>query len=119
MNPDQIIAKWESMSSRKRNAWVAEVIFGWKAVRIKDAEYAYELGVCCVETIPHYTEDISAAWTLMETASFSVDINTTPSSTRVNFHRNGWSQYDVWRPTAPDAICLAAMVAKLTTEVQS
>ncbi|GAA0396683.1 BC1872 family protein [Paenibacillus motobuensis] len=115
MNREQIIAKWDGMTPCERDAWVAEAVFGWDSVRIKNARIAWELGVCGAETVPYYTSDISAAWAVVEKAEWSAKIKYARTNTCANFHRNGWAQFDVYAPTAPEAICLAAIFAKIAT----
>jgi hypothetical protein len=123
MTRDQIIAKWNGMSPRERDAWVAEVVFEWDARRIADAEFAYEIGVCGVETIPQYTEDIAAAWVLTEENEswgvMDIDISFNPwkageKSVTVGAWVSGIGFTLIKADTAPEAICLAATIAKLS-----
>lgn len=119
MTRDQIIAKWETLSSRERNAWVAEVVFGWDAKRIADAEFAYEIGICGVETIPRYTEDITAAWTVFENHPY-IEVARLPGKVPVYGARindnNGMVCAMTQRQTAPEAIGLAAIIASLQSD---
>lgn len=110
---EQITEKWDGMTPRERDAWVAKEITGAerkkKLIPCPDgiegcavAHYAY---------YPHYTTDISAAWEVVETFGHAC-------LTKRHF--------DVWyceilndgifveAPSASEAICLAALVAKLT-----
>jgi hypothetical protein len=107
MTREEIIAKWDGMTPRERNAWVAEDITRWGPVEWYENSVIRKL-------CPEYTTDISAAWAI----------------TRLFTH------YDMWMDngkhgckfgggsyvnlavhgidSAPKAICLAALIAKLT-----
>lgn len=140
MNREQIIAKWETLTPRERDAWVAEVVFDWEW-RAPD-EYStgwYER----VNNPPFYdrmhtghaedwspTTDISAAWAVFnvipgEAYMYRSDID---SSFVVSFGVSGHSCHDCGEDdfeitsqasakTAPEAICLAVIIAKLKATV--
>jgi len=116
MNREEIIAKWDGMTARERDAWVAEVVtkVPRERRRINCPDGDRGCAVIHFAYYPNYSTDTSAAWTVVEAAEWSALINYTPTLTRANFHRNGWAQYDVYATKAPEAICLAALLAKLT-----
>lgn len=43
MSREEIIAKWDELTPRERDAWIAEVVFGWR--RIKGPKTDYD-GLC-------------------------------------------------------------------------
>ncbi|MEK4360785.1 hypothetical protein NYE48_27650 [Paenibacillus sp. FSL M7-1455] len=120
---DQIITKWNRMTPRERDAWVAEVVFGWKT--LGDGRVRSSDGFM-IRAIPEYTTDISAAWAIVEESArwggmeigcyasrssrwhcVSTQTDTAPYQRRVS----------VTKDSAPEAIGLAAIIAKLVTEV--
>lgn len=114
MNREQIIEKWNGMTPRERDAWVAEVVFGEQTLgRIRNRH-----GVRGV--IPQYSTDISAAWTVFESFDdFRIQRYETISGTfkygcRSDFIVDAkWQSASVSLEFAPEAICLAAIIAKL------
>lgn len=79
MTRDQIIAKWETLTPRERDAWVAEVVFGWERrfngvqtvisppegdERRQWAAVYDEYG--CPHWLPRYTTDTAASWSVLE-----------------------------------------------------
>lgn len=114
MNRSEVVAKWDALSPRERDAWVAEVVFGATVIggnveKIPDG----------FRPVPRYTAKISAAWAVME--SF-VDVRVQRYETIMGAFRYGCTiSYVVDKvyetvgesaDTAPEAICLAALVAK-------
>lgn len=124
MTRDQIIAKWETLTPRERDAWVAEVVteitpeydekLKWSGWKTGPNSWS--------SSIPFYSTEIAAAWTI-------VDANKTEFLVR---RRLGGSSYRAWimtsvynpdvgvcatAKTAPEAISLAAIIAKLTLSV--
>ncbi|KAA8750197.1 BC1872 family protein [Paenibacillus sp. UASWS1643] len=119
MKREEIIAKWGVMSARERDAWIAELFFGWNLIAIERANDAYEYGVTGVRQYSAYTSDMNAAWKV---------IGLFPSS-RIDRFNNDYGhecslfdQYGTYIVTvageysAPEAIGLAAIIAKLSTE---
>jgi hypothetical protein len=111
MNREEIIEKWGGMESRERDAWVAEVVMGADVV---GGNVEHILGG--FRPVPRYTSDISAAWAVLEHMNadhyVSVErladcINSTGDYVCECGGFSGWG-------TAPEAICLAAIIAKLT-----
>jgi len=105
----EIIAKWDGMGSRERDTWVAEVVFGMETF----GQFREVNGVRV--HVSHYTSDISAAWAVLEHMNadhyVSVErladcINSTGDYVCECGGFSGWG-------TAPEAICLAAIIAKL------
>ncbi|MCT2195192.1 hypothetical protein M3G15_08565 [Paenibacillus sp. p3-SID1389] len=127
MTRDEIIAKWDGMAPRERDAWVAEVVFGSKIVSVADDDdFHVELpsvgGITACIILPRYTTDISAAWTVVDASKteFLVRRRTCGLGYRA------WvslSRYDasagvsINSPSASEAICLAAIIAKLRPAV--
>lgn len=121
MTRDQIIAKWNALEPRERDAWVEEVIFGDTSV-LNVGEYWF-CGGNLRFPLPFYTEDIAAAWTVVnETAKWGgMDIGcygkpgaqfyvTATHTDTVPYQRT----VSVTRSSAPEAICLAAIITKLS-----
>lgn len=113
---EEIIAKWNGMNPQDRDAWVAEVV-------IRTTVYRDIMGDvydnCTGLPIPQYTTDISAAWAVFDEFD---EINIRGYVTAANEcmyvckieddERNLYA--DVSTKTAPEAISLAAIIAKLT-----
>ena len=133
MNREQIIEKWDGMTPRERDAWVAEVVFGCKSIGKHGDMYIgvfTEGGEDYATDIPHYTSDISAAWevvTHMIAEEYEPTINTVTNQSvgyllgeaELNdyhccFAKGRVLHVRVHRKTAPEAICLAAIIAMLT-----
>lgn len=116
MTRDQIIAKWNGLTPRERDAWLAEVVFGYETY----GAFYEPNGVRVL--IPRYTEDIVAAWTVFEAIKMSgawVEVAYNPVHQRYRGFIGankvpGISGADIGAPTAPEAISLAAIIAKLS-----
>jgi hypothetical protein len=116
MTRDQIIAKWNTLSSRERDAWVAEVVFGDTSV-FNVGEYWF-----CGDgmlTLPFYTEDITAAWKVLTHNGIYGDISYMGDQCRAEVWARwnpetgvGENEYAVSN-SETEAICLAAIFAKL------
>lgn len=118
MTRDQIITKWNGMTPRERDAWVAEVVFGWKP--LGDGRMRSSDGFM-IRAIPEYTTDISAAWAVFERFPY-VEFARIPGASvtygvRVNDPDDGSVRAMTQADVAPEAIGLAAIIAKLVTEV--
>ena len=102
MTRDEVQAKWDALTPRERDAWVAEAVMGWQWT---------------------YTSDIAAAWQVVEKMmegehnSFRLfRCDGFPESRRcaASFKPSVESALKlVEAPTAPEAICLAALMAVL------
>lgn len=129
MTRDEIITKWDGMAPRERDAWVAEVVFGQDNAcdRIGGClkeMFGEECRCKCDEPrpCPHYTTDISAAWAVFE----KLRENWLPGlqdcavfGYRVDLQSDSECRADVGgviAPTAPEAICLAAIIAETLTK---
>jgi hypothetical protein len=127
MTRDQIIAKWNGLTRRERDAWVAEVVFGytvWYEKHIGGDIFIKPNGVRM--TVPRYTEDIAAAWTVVKKsaewggmdigcygkpgAQFYVAATYTDTAP---YQRT----ISVTRDNASEAISLTAIIAKLSSSV--
>ncbi|MEK3988064.1 hypothetical protein MHB77_32570 [Paenibacillus sp. FSL K6-3166] len=130
MNRDEIIAKWAGLSARERDAWVAEVVFGLNVEHENGETYVSDFGIGRV--MDEYTTDISAAWAVwsaMLVKGYEPLINTTSErsgSVKVGAVPVGWHHVCLHKndvnthaelPTAPEALCLAALIAKLTEDI--
>jgi hypothetical protein len=129
MTREQIIAKWDAISPRERDAWVAEVVFDRPNVRPYRGRFVFDnvgyiggkpIGdVMGVVDVDDYTTDISAAWTVFE---ITLDPNRTalwPLGNGVSglFYAVAYDDVIVAHgKTASEAICLAALIAKITEE---
>ncbi|MFS0841192.1 BC1872 family protein [Paenibacillus sp. 1P03SA] len=111
LSKERIIADWGKLSNVERDAWVASAL---------------------THTYPHcprYTTDISAAWdvvTKMQEKGFSFLLNEATERSAGVVHGNASAgdyhcnfmkdptAYRVYHPSATEAICLAALIAKYT-----
>lgn len=127
MTRDEIIAKWAGLSAREKDAWVAEVVFGWEWWE-PDGEDAgwYER----LSNAPFYDRvftgrrrgwspsmDISAAWAVLEALNETHWVSVMRIAGEVNTTGNYVAEigeYTAGSNSAPEAICLAALIAKLT-----
>ncbi|WP_339306814.1 hypothetical protein [Paenibacillus sp. FSL R5-0519] len=131
MKREEIIAKWDGMSARERDAWIAHVLFGWTGADVDTADFAYEAGLTGIDQYPSYTTDMSDAWIVWKSLlaeGCEPLINTTSSrssNVRSGEVPEGWTHvcihkddvnYHVSIKEAPEAIGLAAIIAKLSTE---
>lgn len=130
MNREQIIEKWNRMTPRERDAWVAEAVFGWSKYDVSfrtivmphpdDARWGWtaiwdEGGR--PHWLPHYSTDISAAWDVFECHPY-VEVARIPGKgitygVRINNSDDGTVCAMTQKPTFPEAIGLAAIIAKL------
>lgn len=115
MTRDQIIAKWETLTPRERDAWVEEIIFGDTGV-FNVGEYWF-CGGNLRFPLPAYTEDIDAAWAVLERMNKTHWV----SVMRIAEDANVTGHYvvecggeSVGLKSAPEAISLAAIIAKLS-----
>lgn len=134
MNCEEIIAKWAGKTARERDAWIAEVVFGHSIGRERringeifvidaNAPHGFQ------RAVPHYTTDISAAWAVwdeMRENGYEPLINVTSEHSGpvirgvcpIGWHhvnmRKGTVNAHVDRNSAPEAIGLAAIIAKIT-----
>lgn len=126
MTRDQIIAKWNALTPRERDAWVADVVFDTTVYPMHGLEsftgevYDNHTG----EPLPSYTEDIAAAWTVFEYIA-SLGAWTEVAFIPRKLKYRGFigaasvpklSGVDIKADTAPEAISLAAIIAKLAPE---
>lgn len=115
MTREEIIAKWDGKTPRERDAWVAEVVFDTNVYRnIFGSPFDDITGV----SLPRYTEDISAAWRTLEKLRFQGVLITI--ETYVGQYASVTDEDErtrLYKRSAPEAICLAAIIAKLTKEV--
>lgn len=110
MTRDQIIAKWETLTTRERNAWVAEVVFGMTIGRDEKGPYVCGYGTVAYE-LDAYTTDITAAWSVLEEMRKGFFVALID-----NFY--GWhvdieGVYAIGDEAA-ETICLASILRKLT-----
>lgn len=124
MNRTEIEAKWNTLTARERDAWVAEVVFGLSIGRERringdifisepNAPHGFQ------RLAPKYTTDISAAWSVateFPIHNAGLDSHVAEYQARVGQGDGGVGMRVsyAYAPTAPEAICLAAIIAKLT-----
>lgn len=130
MTRDEIITKWNGMTSRERDAWVAEVVFGAKIVSVADdddfhVELSSASGIIAYTPLPRYTKDISAAWAIVEESARWGGMEIGCYASRSSRWHCVSTQTDtasyqrkvsVTKDSAPEAIGLAAILAKSLTE---
>lgn len=133
MNRDEVIAKWNSMQPRERDAWVAESIMGLIVIREKKP-YG-KVWVRAVDepdafnNLPVYSTGIAAAWRVIERMkdkgfSFTLGEASEKSGSVIlgeanlgeqmcNFHIVTKNIFiHVFRRTMTEAICLAALLTQ-------
>ncbi|MCC3381936.1 hypothetical protein ACFQ5D_18065 [Paenibacillus farraposensis] len=132
MNRDEVIAKWNSMQPRERDAWVAEEVMGLTVVREKRpygkvwVRAADEPGA--MNNLPVYSTGMGATWKVLERVrgngySFTLGEVSEKSGSFIrgeaklgdnmcNFHIATKGIFTpAFRETMPEAICLAALIA--------
>jgi hypothetical protein len=105
MTRDQIIAKWNGITPRERDAWVAEVVFGHETY----GSFYAPNGVRVL--IPQYTEDIAAAWSVMEEMRIGYFVALIDQI--YGWHVDIEGVYAIGDEAA-GTICLASILRKLT-----
>lgn len=117
MTREEVIAKWNSMQLRERDAWVAEKVMGLELSDNMLAAYPkYRLPDYpdYFRDVPNYSTDISAAWEVLEHVKcddYSVGGSAELAEHYVEFQQEGnYSQAHA--KTVPEAICLAALIAQ-------
>lgn len=129
---ERIFAKWDSLTPRERDEWIASAIFGAEPVVNKHngyvkwwiADSSEKYGVRRVpdswteQTPPSFTTDITHAWTLAEHNGYFGGV----SYMGVEYRAEIWSRWGeegagvheyASGDSAPEAICLAALLAKI------
>lgn len=122
---EQVTEKWDGMTPRERDAWVAEVVTGVerKKKRVPCPDGIEGCAVAHYAYYPHYTTDITAAWEVvdksaewggMELGCFNKPnakiyvactyTDTAPDQRLIS----------ITKESASEAVCLTALVAKLT-----
>ncbi|MGF7045755.1 hypothetical protein J2T13_000215 [Paenibacillus sp. DS2015] len=105
MKREEIIAKWDGMKPRDRDAWVFYDVLELMPLDTIPNEFGG------FGTIPRYTTDISAAWAIMTQCK----ADEIPAKVEAGIE---WCVVirgaHVFSESAPEAICLAAIIAKLT-----
>ena len=134
MTRDEIIAKWAGLSARERDAWVATAVMGWRRVSRPGGGGGYigwqdaEGRVVALESDATLTtdsrdwfrpsRDITSAWAVFERFPY-VEAARIPGpvltyGVRINDPDDGSIRAMTKEQTFPEAICLAALIAKLT-----
>lgn len=126
MTRDEVIAKWESMSPRGRNVWIAVEVMGKKESPINYGWISSE----DYDYYPkNYSTDMGAAWEVIRKMkskglSFTLGEASEKSGSVIlgeanlgeqmcNFHIVTKNIFiHVFRETMPEAICLAALIAQ-------
>ncbi|WP_342480466.1 hypothetical protein NST07_25975 [Paenibacillus sp. FSL L8-0340] len=105
MTREEIIAKWAGLTARERDAWVERVVFGGGTY----GSFREANGVRVL--IPYYTTVISDAWTVLDSFELGIVTKREPGVYRAAVLSGLWA--DEFASTAPEAIGLAAIIAKL------
>lgn len=136
MTRDQIVAKWNGMTPRERNAWVAEVVMGWRRVsrpgggggyigwENADGRIVAIESDCTMSTGPQDwfrpSQDVRSAWTVFEHMNKTHWISIMRIAETSNVTGNYVAECggnSAGSNSASEAICLAAIIAKLTDTV--
>lgn len=115
MTREEILAKWDSMKPHERN----DLIFYDVLDRMPLDTAPNEFGG--FGTIPRYTQDLSAAWEVVEKLKEShlyTDIRTCADFYEVwiTDHATGNESETYAHPRLPEAICKAALLAVMDQE---
>jgi hypothetical protein len=127
MNRDEVIAKWNSMSPRERDAWVADSLPGYTVRMLNEVtggafkpQYdrpVLDLGGGRYNYIPWYSTRLEDSWTIVELMKSEFHICTYMQGEEdiedgwiVKFKECGVMGME----TVQEAICLAALLALLT-----
>ncbi|MEJ3717073.1 hypothetical protein WGM54_03535 [Paenibacillus polymyxa] len=128
MTRNEVIAKWNSMQPRERDAWVANSLPGYPVRMLNEVtrgafkpEYdrlVLDLGNGRYNNIPRYSTHIEYAWNIVELMKSEFNICTYmlgeegfEDGWTVKFKEHG---FVMGMPSAPEAICLAALISVLT-----
>lgn len=120
MNRDEVIAKWNSMQPRERDAWVAEKVMGLELSDNMLAAYPkYRLPDYpdYFRDVPNYSTDISAAWEVIEKPEIMdrIQVGLYPTSFGkwiAKSYMAGYENCRIQADSAPEAICLATLIAQ-------
>lgn len=124
MKDDQIREKWDGMTPRERDAWIAEVVFGWRP--LEDGRMLSADGHM-IRTIPEYTTAIYASESVFAEIAGEAYVYRKPTGDFVvSFGHSsddcpecGEYCFEVEHQgiaqTLSEAICLAAVVAKVAS----
>ncbi|MEK5178460.1 hypothetical protein [Paenibacillus odorifer] len=121
MTREEIVAKWAELCARERDVWIAEVVFGLNVEYENGEPYVSDFGFGRV--MDEYTTDISAAWAVLEAFEYHTVGTHVDGSYRAQVGRwdgkPGSRIVDAYAETEPEAVCLAAIIAKLTEVTSS
>ncbi|MBJ6364213.1 hypothetical protein ACFOQM_23620 [Paenibacillus sp. GCM10012307] len=123
MRTDEIVDKWRSMTLRERDVWVAEVIFGYKTFGQFYTPEGVRVLIPCYTTL--YCRDVLKVMPgelyIYRCGDDSVYVASFGQSAEEYCLECGENSFDVHYQgesnTLEDAICLAAMIAKLRTVI--
>ncbi|WP_342439275.1 hypothetical protein NSS79_10380 [Paenibacillus sp. FSL L8-0436] len=110
MKRDEIIAKWAGLSARERDAWVEAAVL---PISEEEARDRRKFSI----SLPRYSTEISAAWTVMERMNPTHWVSVMRIAGEVNSTGNYVAEvgeHSAGSNSAPEAICLAALIAELT-----
>lgn len=132
MSRDEIVAKWAGMKPRARDAWVQEVVTGRQVLHLaKNNEPYYPARSDGMNVqyspVPSFAEDIAAAWSVVERLrkdGYTLFLSecSAKSDWLAAFERgkpSGVEQHVGEGKAVSEAICLAALIAKLAGEQPS
>jgi len=114
MTRDEVLAM---KPGRELDALVAEKVMGWKAVQVFDLKDTdgtniangitpYNIG----QRVPHYSTDIASAWEVVEEMQNN-EWDFTLKNHKRKYEAIFGTLYNAFAPTAPEAICKAALLA--------
>ncbi|MBP1309107.1 hypothetical protein JOD82_002127 [Paenibacillus sp. 1182] len=123
MTKDEVICKWNGMSALERNVWVATAVMGYKPDRVRPGMIIDSNGYSTAAS--NYSEDFAAAGEVFEKIKNYgawIEVAWNPRKQ----HYRGFigaknvielkSSCDIPGRTAPEAICLPALISILTEE---
>ncbi len=123
MSREEIIAKWDSLTPRERDAWVAEAVMGYSAIKIDGNTFI----ILDDKSLPvdfNPSEDISAAWEIVEKIiqdEMWINLIVGKDTDCTIFSKGkicGEVMGEAKKETAPEVICLAALIAKEVTSCE-
>ncbi len=116
MTRDEVIAKWNSMQPRERDAWVGETVLNMKPEYNENLNWhGWTTGERrWSSSIPNFTKDISAAWELLKKfKTYQITYSESGFSHSGMKYRVivGRNQDVAYSDIETEAICLAALIA--------
>lgn len=115
MKRSEVVEKRSEKKAQERSAWVSVAVFNERAGWYSDGKWCREVDGDLVD-IPEYASGIAEAWLVTE-QFVSCKIEALPGfGYRVTVTNNEGIDVEACCDTAPEAICLAALIAVLVDE---